>query len=77
VLLLASGCWWTEKELKPKPHPEELIVPPETDARFTNPPEIPKDAPKDDKAKKQQQSNDPGAPPPTTRTGGGFGGGRY
>jgi hypothetical protein len=72
VLILATGCWLTEKEIKPKPHPEEYIVPP-NDARFTNPPELPKDAPKDNNPKKPL--SDPGAPPPT-RGGTGFGAGR-
>jgi hypothetical protein len=46
VLLAASGCWTTEPAVKPPPHPEEYVAPP-NDLRFTMPPVYPKEAQRD------------------------------
>lgn len=60
LLLLLAGCWTTEKELKPPPHPEEAIVPPESDPRFSSPIVYPKEAERDQTPKKP--ANDPANP---------------
>ena len=44
ALLALAGCWTTDKPPKPTPNPEEFILPPEGDARFTQPPTFPKKA---------------------------------
>ena len=43
VLLLAAGCWTTEPAVKPPPHPDEYVPPP-NDFRFGVPPVFPKEA---------------------------------
>jgi hypothetical protein len=43
VLLLAAGCWTTDPAIKPPPHPDEYVAPP-NDLRFTAPPVFPKEA---------------------------------
>jgi hypothetical protein len=65
--------WWTgETDLKPAAH-EELVTPPANDARFTNPPEVPKEF-KDNGPKKP--TTEPGTPGSMGRgPTGGFGGG--
>src|SRR5262249_53559006 len=52
-LLLAAGCWTTERDLRPPPHPEEFVLPPATETRFSDPPEFPKEALKDKQSKKK------------------------
>jgi hypothetical protein len=41
-LLLAAGCWHSGPEVKPPPRPEEYMVPPEQEVRWSNPVEYPK-----------------------------------
>jgi hypothetical protein len=41
ALLSLAGCWTTDKPPKPAPNPEEFILPPESEARFTQPPTFP------------------------------------
>jgi hypothetical protein len=43
ILLVAAGCWTTEPALKPPPHPDEYVAPP-NDLRFSMPPVFPKEA---------------------------------
>jgi hypothetical protein len=42
-LLALAGCETTDRNLKP-PLPEEYTIPPTDDARFSSPPNYPKDA---------------------------------
>lgn len=67
LLLLLAGCWTTEKQLKPPPHPEEAMVPPESDPRFSSPIAYPKEAERDQSIKKPTRDpkdpNDPTASP--------------
>ena len=48
-----GGCSWSTKEVRPPPPPEEFRAPPETDPRYGNPQEYPKETlDQDDPAKK-------------------------
>jgi hypothetical protein len=38
-----GGCSWANKEVRPPPPPEEFKAPPESDPRYGNPQEYPKD----------------------------------
>jgi hypothetical protein len=60
VLLVAAGCWTTEPTVKPPPHPEEYVPPP-NDLRFTQPPVFPKEAQRDFQ-KNSDDSNGLGPP---------------
>jgi hypothetical protein len=46
ALLLVLGCKSTKPDLRPPKQPEVLNVPPESESRFTQPLEYPKDTPK-------------------------------
>jgi hypothetical protein len=80
ALLGIVGCFTMEKEnLKPPPHPEEFILPPSDDPRFSSFIAYPKETLNADTIKKEQDTT-PGAPSmrgPTspTRFGAGTGGG--
>ncbi len=52
------GCK-SEPKLKPPPHPEELVIPPTADARFSSP-DYPKAAFKSDNDKKKDPDALPG-----------------
>jgi hypothetical protein len=52
ILWFVAGCWTTEPSLKPPPHPEEYIVPPEDDSRFSSPIEYPRGTLNNDLLKK-------------------------
>jgi hypothetical protein len=41
ALLGLAGCWTTDKPPKPTPNPEEFILPPDSEARFSQPPNFP------------------------------------
>jgi hypothetical protein len=41
AVLGLAGCWTTDKPPKPAPNPEEFILPPESEARFSQPPTLP------------------------------------
>ena len=48
-----GGCSWSTKEVRPPPPPEEFKSPPETDPRYGNPQEYPKETlEQDDPVKK-------------------------
>jgi hypothetical protein len=52
-----GGCTWSPKEVRPPPPPEEFKAPPETDPRYGNPQEYPKDTlDQDDPVKKAKDS---------------------
>lgn len=73
LLLLAAGCWTTKPSIKPPPHPEEFIKPPESDSRFSAPMAYPKEALKEQPLKKNG-TDMPGGPlgtPPQFGTGAG------
>ena len=42
LLLGLTGCWTTEPSLRPPPRPEEYVLPPSDDPRFSNPVAYPK-----------------------------------
>jgi hypothetical protein len=67
VLLALAGCH-NEPPLKPE-LPEQYVLPPDSDPRFSNPPNYPKDTLDSGNFRKdQQKQNDP------NRGGSGFGG---
>jgi hypothetical protein len=76
VLLVVAGCWTTQPEIKPKPHPEEYIVPPPDDPRFSSPVSFPKEAQRDLQLKKNT-TDMPGPHPNGPQFGSGPGMGRY
>jgi hypothetical protein len=57
----AAGCWTATPSLKPPPHPEEYLVPPTDEARWSAPLEYPKGSLFKDTIKKKvdQQNGDP------------------
>ena len=73
VLVLAAGCWTTEPSLKPPPHPEEFMVPPD-ESRFSAPPVFPKEALKESPLKKNPEDTEVpgigGPKPPSFNAGG-------
>jgi hypothetical protein len=81
ALLGLAGCFTTESNnLKPPPHPEEFILPPSDDPRFSTWIAYPKETLNTDTIKHDQEG--PGAPSlhgPTSpaRFGAGTGGGGY
>lgn len=46
VFLLVLGCKSTKQDLRPPKQPEVLNAPPESESRFTQPLQYPKDTPK-------------------------------
>jgi hypothetical protein len=82
ALLGLAGCFTTESNnLKPPPHPEEFILPPSDDPRFSTFIAYPKETLNADTIKRDQETA-PGAPSlrgPTSpaRFGAGAGGGGY
>ena len=58
ALLSLIGCWTTDKAPKPPPNPEEFILPPEGDPRFTQPPTFPKKAMNQDFLRKDADKDD-------------------
>jgi hypothetical protein len=60
LFLVLAGCRTTEPNLKPPPHPEEAVVPPESDPRFSAPIAYPKEAERDQTIKKP--AKDPAGP---------------
>jgi len=42
ALLCVAGCWTTEPTLRPPKQPEELVVPPSEDPRYSSAPNYPK-----------------------------------
>ncbi len=52
LLLVLAGCGTTEPSLKPPPHPEEAVLPPASDPRFSAPIAYPKEAERDQTLKK-------------------------
>lgn len=77
LFLMLAGCWTTEKQLKPPPHPEEAMVPPASDPRFSSPIAYPKEAERDQSIKKPAKDpNDPmGSPSRFGPSGSGLGAG--
>ena len=75
VLLLATGCWTTEPEVKPPPHPDEYVAPPE-DQRFCVPPVFPKEAQREFKRNSDSSGglDQPGKTGPRFGAGPGMGG---
>ena len=82
-----AGCGTTQTVIKPPKHPEEFVVPPSDDARFSSVPAYPKGTLNNDLIKPDQEvqpaggSNAPGGGMPRSRSplgsAGGAGGGRY
>jgi hypothetical protein len=58
-LLGVVGCYSTEPNLKPAPHPEEYVLPPSDDARFSSYISYPKELLNTDSIKKDTST--PGA----------------
>src|SRR5438552_3747474 len=46
VCLIVLGCKTAEPDLRPPKQPEKLVVPPDTEARYSQPLEYPKGTPK-------------------------------
>jgi len=63
LLLFSLGCWTTDSQIKPPTFPEELVVPPENDTRFSSPMTYPKEAQRDNPLKKANTSNTDGIGP--------------
>src|SRR5262249_6880089 len=51
VLLGLSGCWTTSSQLKPQRPPEEYVLPPADDRRFSDYPSFPKGTMNNDRIK--------------------------
>ena len=71
-LMLLAGCWTTDwttrKDQRPPKQPEEFVLPPDSSARFSSPPDFPQEAHKDRLAKmKQAESQAPGVGPGSSR----------
>jgi hypothetical protein len=60
-LAACAGCWTTKPDIKPPKHPEEYVLPPVTETRFSAPPNYPKEASKELGPKKGLDQ--PGMPP--------------
>jgi hypothetical protein len=76
ALLLVLGCKSTKQDLRPPKQPEVLNVPPESESRFTQPLEYPKDTPKASQIKRSG-NNAPLTDPSRFQSGaGGAGAGR-
>ena len=77
ALLALAGCWTTDRPPKPAPNPEEFILPPEGDSRFSQPPTFPDKAMKEGLLRKDKDRDKDDAPPgsfrPPGRTGPGAG----
>jgi hypothetical protein len=61
ALLVFTGCK-KEPYLRPPKPPETLVAPPVEEARFSQPPEYPKNVLNEDKLKKPTGDKDSGAP---------------
>jgi hypothetical protein len=74
-LLVQAGCTSGPDKYKPTPQPERIIVPPQDQARFSEPVTYPKGALNKDNPKKDDDTD---AVTPTRGSGGrGMGGGGY
>jgi hypothetical protein len=61
ALLCLPGCWWnSEEHLRPPKRPEEFLLPPEDDPRFSSAPSYPKGLLNRDYLKKDQEREDNG-----------------
>jgi hypothetical protein len=60
LFLFCMGCWTTDTQIKPPTYQEELILPPENDARFSSPMTYPKEAQRENPLKKA--TNDSNGP---------------
>jgi hypothetical protein len=58
ALLAVIGCWTTDKTPKPPPLPEEFVMPPLGDARFSQPPTFPKKAMNEDLFRRDAEKDD-------------------
>jgi hypothetical protein len=76
LLLMTLGCWTAKPNLKPPPHPEELVVPPSAEARFSTPPQFPKEAMNENPLKKNAKDPSSMLPDRTAPVGMGSGMGR-
>ena len=70
TLLSAAGCGTKDYTMRPPKHPEEIILPPEEDRKYSLPPEYPKETLNQDDTRK------PGAPTGLNGMPGGGPGGR-
>jgi len=61
ALLGILGCWTTERPPKPAPNPEEFILPPQAETRFSQPPSFPAKAMKENLRPRDIEKDD--APP--------------
>jgi hypothetical protein len=72
ALLGLAGCWTTEPQLKPPPAPEEYVIPPADDPRFSAPPAFPPNTLNQGLPKKDKELLDPnGQKTPGRNFGGG------
>jgi hypothetical protein len=62
LVLAVAGCWTTEPSVKPPPQPEQLIVPPADESRWSAPVEYPKGTLFKDTIKKKDEPTGPGGP---------------
>src|SRR5262245_22318336 len=65
-----TGCDTTRQQIKPPPGPEEYKLPPEADARYSEPPRFPKGTLNQNQIARptvdpQMQQNQPGIPGPS------------
>jgi hypothetical protein len=79
ALLCLAGCWTTDAPIKPPPNPEEFVIPPADDPRFSAPPAFPEKSLNQGLPKKDKELLDPAnglRPPGRNGLGaGGLGGG--
>jgi hypothetical protein len=57
-----AGCSWSNKEVRPAPPPEEFKAPPESDPRYGNPLEYPKETLDQDPTQKAKDTSKGGLP---------------
>jgi hypothetical protein len=62
ALLGLIGCYSTEPKIKPPPRPEEYVLPPTDDSRFSNYVSYPKELLNTDTIKKDKTNGGPAGP---------------
>jgi hypothetical protein len=60
-MLCLAGCWTTQSQIKPPPHPETFVIPPEDDPRFSQPPQYPEKTLNQGLLKKDKQRKEDGS----------------
>lgn len=59
ALAAFAGCWTTDQPIKPPPRPEEFLLPPAHDARFSSYPTYPEKTLNQGLLKKDRDPSDP------------------